>query len=101
MAETQRGTEGTVHNVVTLREPILAQLTPTSGMSRDRSQQLNTFNIIALGDVEGHSPSACGVDSEGRLFWESFQNFRVADPRYLPPSIQQLQRIQQGDYQRA
>lgn len=97
MADSQRGTEqqGTIHNCVTLREPILAQLTtPTvtgSARSGQRSGAGETFNIIAIGDVEGHSPSACGVDSNGYLSWQSFDNVRVVDGRYLPPTSQNLQ----------
>ncbi len=40
--------------------------------------------LMALGDVEGHSPSYLAVDTQGRSTWVSFDEVRITDTSCLP-----------------
>ena len=44
--------------------------------------------LIALGDIEGFSPSCLVVNNEGELDWESINKFTVVDAQFLPPDAQ-------------
>jgi hypothetical protein len=36
--------------------------------------------------MEGHSPVVQYIDAEGKMGWASQSEFRVIDPRVLPPA---------------
>lgn len=68
-----------VSNTSTFDHPILAALDG------------HPVKLIALGDVEGNSPSYLYVDSEGNSGWASQSEFTIIDTNCLPPSQQTMQ----------
>lgn len=47
--------------------------------------------LIAIGDVEGMSPSYCFVDEQGNSAWASQREFRIVDLDALPTSAAALE----------
>jgi hypothetical protein len=84
--DMQPGPTGTVHNSAEFKQPMLGLIRQTN----------STVNILAFGDVEGHSPSYLCVDSGGESTWQSFRDVQIIDPRVVPPSRDQLQRTYQS-----
>lgn len=64
-----------IRNIATYQAPgILAML-------RGRSA-----NIIATGDLPGHSQVCQYINERGQLAWAEEEDFVVVDPRFRPPS---------------
>lgn len=71
--------KGTIHNMTALPRPIVAET---------GNKQL--VKILALGDVEGYSPSCWVVNENGEIDLESVSRFTVIDPEFLPPNAQRF-----------
>src|SRR5262249_6057118 len=71
--------KGTIHNMTALPRPIVAET---------GNKQL--VKILALGDVEGYSPSCWVVNEIGEIDLESVSRFTVIDPEFLPPNAQRF-----------
>jgi hypothetical protein len=75
----QMANKGTIHNMTALPRPIVAET---------GNKQL--VKILALGDVEGYSPSCWVVNEIGEIDLESVSRFTVIDPEFLPPNAQRF-----------
>lgn len=78
--------KGEIRNMTPLPHPILAA----------RQNDREAHNLIALGDVEGHSPSAWTIDGKGKVSLQSLEGFTVIDPTFVPGSIDNLLSFAQG-----
>ena len=79
--------KGTIHNMTALPRPIVAEA----------GKQL--VKILALGDVEGYSPSCWVVNENGEIDLESVSRFTVIDPEFLPPNAQRFFELTAGKNQ--
>src|SRR5262249_48816964 len=80
--------KGTIHNMTALPRPIVAET---------GNKQL--VKILALGDVEGYSPSCWVVNENGEIDLESVARFTVIDPEFLPPNAQRFFELTAGKSQ--
>jgi hypothetical protein len=80
--------KGTIHNMTALPRPIVAET---------GNKQL--VKILALGDVEGYSPSCWVVNENGEIDLESVSRFTVIDPEFLPPNAQRFFELTSGKNQ--
>ena len=80
--------KGQIHNMTALPRPIVAET---------GNKQL--VKILALGDVEGYSPSCWVVNENGEIDLESVSRFIVIDPEFLPPNAQRFFELTAGKSQ--
>lgn len=66
---------------------------PTPILSRDK-QTGELINVIAFGDIPGHSPSLLCVDVAGDFTWLGLNEVRATDSRVLPLTPELLSQMQ-------
>lgn len=77
--------QGTINNMTALHHPITA-----------KTRRGEVVKIVALGDVEGFSPSCWLINEQGEIDLAPTDRFTVIDTAALPPSSHALQQLASG-----